>query len=188
MEDRGINLEEIRREREKESSGCLIRSLESITGTHATEEEWGWRLNDIQKDEQYLGWYDWIKQGGSYRDWLLAATKAEMESIMSFVARLTSHDTPMGTALRKMSLDCDENIDVDSLRTMVREGKQVMVLSFVVSEGAGGNDVIEYHASHLGLAENGGFVSLSDNSAAVNPKGMMKCLVFSNADLEEKKV
>lgn len=137
--------------------GCVVRAVESITGVVATEEEWAMRLNEAEsspftpeEEEDILGPVPTIE---SLTQLIFLGAKKDIERVGAYLHKISKGSTQMGRALQQMT-HVQTDLTLPGIQGMIENGDQVMIADF--------NSNMMLHASHVGLSEDGGFVTLSD--------------------------
>ncbi|MFZ5845230.1 MAG: hypothetical protein ACOY0S_02055 [Patescibacteria group bacterium] len=131
-----------------ENHDCVLRSLESVTGVSATPTEREFRRNQIViHRERFAG----LADGPTSLSLLIQAVEAERENVRSLVEHITHSNSPLGLALRGLSIS-EEDIYPKRAAEMIQNGEQLILLA-------------TYHAAHLGIGANPSkFISLSDGN------------------------
>jgi hypothetical protein len=131
------------RARRISEQGCAVRAIMSAAAfasdtskISATQEEWDARLNQFP-------------EGNPVRD------KAAVEQeLMDLYKGYATNDTPLGNALKKISITMNREEAEDKIKARIRSGEQVMVFT--------PGDAKTSHIFHAGLDRRGKIISLSD--------------------------
>ena len=148
LKEFGVNLGDSQSNRRREE-GCVIRSLESIAQTTATDGEWDRRFSqlDLLSDDP-------IRYYHNHFD-------IEIQNIMDLIRQSVSNQTPLGLAFMERSMTY-ENLTVDEMYVRMSQGFDLMMIGKV-----GRGRELEPHAFHLGYIVGIGFVEKSDRNIPI---------------------
>lgn len=150
LKAKGIDLDIARREREKADSGCVVRSLQSALSVDATEEEWNMRLGSVRSANSS---YQFLP--------VLTALSMDIASIWTFIKTVSSHDTPLGRALREVELE-DTTLKGREIKDRIADGENVCIIGGLVTN----EELAGFHMAHVTL-EDDTVVSKSDDGMPV---------------------
>lgn len=155
---------------EKEANGCVVRSLQSIAGTEATEIEWEMRLSLVRGASleklftEVDGDMDAL-QAAMFRNFV-----SDLCDIGEYIRKLTTRDTPLGRSLRTFDVANAHRTPVD-VAGEVKRGNRVML---IVMDNTG------WHAAHVSPNPDGALVQLSDENQLwpLNPNRHYDAFIF----------
>lgn len=124
-------------------SGCVIRTIESVTQMRATNQEWDNRLRE------FYG----LATAVSLRSKPEDKNEFDREQIVAMIDCFARTDSPVGQVLRRMDI-ARGMYSAQEIKSLIKKGNRVAVF---IDEKVG-------HAAHVGLDENEEFMSLSDQN------------------------
>lgn len=155
---------------EKKANGCVVRSLQSIAGTEATEIEWEMRLSLVRGASleklftEVDGDMDTL-QAAMFRNFV-----SDLGDIEEYIQKLTTRDTPLGRSLRTFDVANAHRTPLD-VAGEVKRGNRVML---VVMDNTG------WHAAHVSPNPDGALIQLSDENQLwpLNPNRHYNAFIF----------
>ncbi|MBL7159362.1 hypothetical protein ISS85_02730 [Candidatus Microgenomates bacterium] len=149
LQERGVDLDAIARDREILESGCVIRSLESVTNQRATDEEMDLRLRTLRESPTFVqiisdSWEN-PRQG---RAKLRQALRQDHQQIKTLIRDLRAHDTPLGKVLQSQEVKF-VYMNTGQIHEILRDGKKAIVCGAL-------------HACHVEIGSGETLISKSD--------------------------
>lgn len=150
LKSRGIDIDTLRREREKAQSGCVIRSLQSALGAQATEKEWEMRLRSVRSSGDL----------SAFGIPVSIAFSMDLANIWDLINRIRTHETPLGSALKEAELE--DTSTGSEIKARIADGENVCIIGgLVTNEGLAG-----FHMAHI-VSDGEIVVSRSDDGVPV---------------------
>lgn len=156
----------------KDEFGCVIRSIESVSGCLATEEAWDERFDQMQEKIESL--LKIPKASYAWRIW------HEKEAFVELTEKLRKNDTPLGNFLKGF----EATYKVFAYKELVqslRSNEKVVVFFYTRMKNRD-----RLHAAHVGLRGRNELFSLSDPSLAkIFKKDFFAAVVFTSKNQHE---
>lgn len=132
---------------------CVLRSLESVTGAHATSEEKELRRNQLVAQRKKFVFLSDVPS----LPLLIQAVEEERNNVRCLIEQITRSNSPLGLTLQEFSVS-EEDLYPKRAAEMIQQGEQVILLA-------------TYHAAHLGIGSTPNtFISLSDGNKELTLK------------------
>lgn len=161
LEGRGVNFDEIAKRIRREENGCVIRALESIANTQATEQEWELRLAQIDALREVP---------------IVDQFANEEKSIQLLIKQSITGQTRIGKALIGRPLTIDA-ITPDEMKVKITRGDDLMIIGPFRQGNTYG-----CHAAHIDYDNQQGFIEKSENGSPLQLKegGRFRVFIFGN--------
>lgn len=137
----------------KSKSGCVIRSLESLTGAQATDAEYIQRLEVVEQAPDIVDIAINTPNPADIPTVLLNEREKDVQEILKLIKNLRRGDSPLAKALQELEVTRVRS-NSTNVNDRLASGDAVVIISY-------------NHMLHIGLSPEGKFVSLSDDRIPV---------------------